>query len=124
MTATMTTELLGLQPFVPSGPDFEGARALFRDLGFKEMWSGGDYVGFQQGAARFILQKYNDAHFASNLMIRIDVPNVDAWYAEVAALSLPAKHKGLRINPPKDFSWGREVHFIDPAGVCWHVGAV
>jgi hypothetical protein len=21
-----------------------------------------------------------------------------------------------------EFPWGREVHFIDLAGVCWHVG--
>jgi hypothetical protein len=28
----------------------------------------------------------------------------------------------LRITPPTDFAWGREVNFIDLAGVCWHVG--
>ncbi|MEO5760754.1 MAG: bleomycin resistance protein, partial [Vicinamibacteria bacterium] len=61
MTLTMTTEMLSLQPFVPSGPDFEGARALFLVLGFEEIWSSGGYVGFRQGAARFILQDFNDA---------------------------------------------------------------
>jgi hypothetical protein len=28
----------------------------------------------------------------------------------------------FRIKPPADFPWGREVNFIDLAGVCWHVG--
>jgi hypothetical protein len=27
----------------------------------------------------------------------------------------------VRTKRPTDFPWGREVHIIDPAGVCWHV---
>jgi hypothetical protein len=34
-----------------------------------------------------------------------------------------ARFSGFRLKPPTDFPWGREVHFIDLAGVCWHVGA-
>jgi hypothetical protein len=25
------------------------------------------------------------------------------------------------LKPPTDYAWGREVHIIDPGGVCWHV---
>jgi hypothetical protein len=118
----MNTTPVGLLPFVPSGGDFEKSRALFHALGFVEEWAGGGYVGFAHGPARFILQDFNDATFASNLMIKIEVADLDAWWREVEPMDLPGRFPGLRIKPPFDFPWGREVHFIDLAGVCWHVG--
>ena len=111
-----------LAPFVPSGSDYEASRRLFADLGFEEHWESGGYAGFRNGDARFILQKFDDAHFAENFMVRIDVENLDAWWAEVAGKELEKKYPRFRIKPPADFPWGREVNFIDLAGVCWHVG--
>jgi hypothetical protein len=116
------SKLLGLLPFVPSGRDFDRSRTLFRELGFSELWSAHGYVGLQCGAARFILQALDEPAFAANLMIRVDVDDLDAWWQEVSAKDLPRQFSGFRINPPADFPWGREVHFIDLAGVCWHVG--
>ena len=34
---------------------------------------------------------------------------------------LEETYPAFRMKSPTDFPWGREVHFIDPAGVCWHV---
>jgi len=56
-------------------------------------------------------------------MIRIDVDDLDAWWQETLVKNLPLRFAGFRINPPAEFPWGREVHFIDLAGVCWHVGS-
>jgi hypothetical protein len=28
---------------------------------------------------------------------------------------------GVKFRPPTEFPWGREIHIIDLAGVCWHV---
>src|SRR5262245_17529969 len=116
------SEALGLVPFVPSGKDFDGSRALFQALGFQELWAADGYVGFRSGGAKFILQKFDDEAFASNLMIRVDVPDLDAWWSETEAKRLDSRFPGFRIKPPTDFPWGRESHFIDLAGVCWHVG--
>jgi len=113
---------LGLAPFVPSGGDFQGSRALFLALGFEELWSADEYIGFRSGGAKFILQNFNRAEFASNLMIRLDVPDLDAWWAEVEGKHLDSHFPGFQIKPPTSFPWGRESHFIDLAGVCWHVG--
>jgi hypothetical protein len=113
----------GLLPFVPSGPSFDGSRAFFRELGFREEWSAGGYAGFQHGAARFILQELDNEAFASNLMIRIDVGDLDAWWTRTSAKQLEARFPGVRAKPPTEFPWGREVHLIDLAGVCWHVGS-
>ncbi len=112
-----------LLPFIPGGLDFAQSRALFRELGFVELWEGGDYVGFQHGAARFILQNYHNAAFAEQLMLKLEVPDLDAWWAEIEPKQLADRFPGVRIKPPTTFPWGREVNFIDLAGVCWHVGA-
>ncbi len=37
------------------------------------------------------------------------------------ALDLPSKYPGVRTKAPTDYTWGREVHLIDPGGVCWHI---
>src|SRR5688572_22657204 len=114
-------DAIGLVPFVPGGKDFAKSRELFRDLGFRELWSNDGYVGFANGAARFILQDLDLPSFASNLMIAIEVSDLDAWWAEINAKQLHDRHPGFQLRPPHAFPWGREVHFIDLAGVCWHV---
>lgn len=111
-----------LRPFVPSGKDFEESRRLFRELGFEEEWAGDGYAGLRNGDARFILQKFDVRSFAENFMVRLDVADLDAWFAAVAAKGLEAKFPGFRISPPVEQPWGREVTFVDPAGVCWLVG--
>jgi catechol 2,3-dioxygenase-like lactoylglutathione lyase family enzyme len=113
---------VSLAPFIPSGRDYNASRQLFAELGFDEVWESDGYAGFRNGMAQFVLQRFDNAVFAGNLMIRINVPNLDTWWAAVSAKNLPARYPGVRIKPPTQFAWGREVHFIDLAGVCWHVG--
>lgn len=114
---------LSLIPFIPSGKDYEVGRRLFVDLGFEEVWENGGYAGFKSGHAEFILQNFADEAFAANLMIKMVVPDLDRWWEVVSGMRLDRTYPGFRINPPADFPWGREIHFIDLAGVCWHVGA-
>ena len=109
-------------PFVPGGKDFDRSRSLFRELGFEETWENDGYAGFRAGGAQFILQDLDHPGFASNMMIRIEVADLDRWWAEVQKKALPVAYPEFRIKPPLEFPWGREVHFIDLAGVCWHVG--
>ena len=110
--------LRSLQPFIPGGKDFAKSRALFKALGFEERWSSDGVVGFALGPAAFILQDMDMPEVAAQMMVRIDVDDLDAWWgANEAALS------DVKSKPPTQFPWGREVHFIDFAGVCWHVGA-
>lgn len=112
---------LSLLPFVPSGGDYEASRRLFTELGFDEEWENNGYAGFRNGNAAFILQRFDDQAFASNFMVKIVVEDLDAWWAAVSAKQLETAYPSFRIKPPTDFPWGREVNFIDLAGVCWHV---
>ena len=115
-------QALSLLPFVPSGKNYDVSRRLFGDLGFQETWEHDGYAGFRNGDAQFILQRFDDEAFASNFMVRLNVRDLDSWWQAVSQKNLDKTYPGFRINPPKDFPWGREVHFIDTAGVCWHVG--
>ena len=111
-----------LLPFVPSGKDYDASRRLFVELGFDELWENSGYAGFRNGNAQFILQKFENREFAENFMVRLNVPDLDAWWEAVSSKELHKTYPGFRISAPKEFPWGREVNFIDPAGVCWHVG--
>ena len=111
-----------LLPFVPSGSDYDASRQLFKDLGFEEMWEHDGYAGFRNGAAQFILQRYDNQAFAENFMVRLNVADLDAWWLAISQKQLEKIYPAFRIKPPQDFPWGREVNFIDLAGVCWHVG--
>ena len=115
-------DAVSLLPFVPSGKDYNGSRRLFADLGFEEIWENDGYAGFRNGGAQFILQKFDNREFAENFMVRLNVPDLDAWWQVVSGRELEMKYPGLRISPPSKKPWGREANFIDPAGVCWHVG--
>ena len=112
-------KFISLQPFVPSGQDFEGSKQLFQELGFTVNWDAGDYIGLQRDDCKFILQKFNNKEFAENFMISVGVSNVDEFWKEVNEKQL-AKKFGIRLGNPTEQPYGREVNIIDIAGVCWH----
>jgi catechol 2,3-dioxygenase-like lactoylglutathione lyase family enzyme len=110
-----------LVPFVPSGPDFETALAFFTDLGFETVWRHDGLAGLRFGGAYFMLQDIDIPVWQENQMHVIEVDDLDIYWAEIDALDLPAKYASVRLKPPTDYPWGREVHVVDPAGVCWHL---
>lgn len=112
-------KFISLEPFVPSGSNFELSKQLFQELGFTINWDAGDYSGFQRDDCKFILQKYDNKSFAENLMLSISVSNVDEFWKDVNEKKLTEKF-GIKIGKPTNQSYGREVNIIDLAGVCWH----
>lgn len=115
------TQATALVPFLPSGPDFALALRFFETIGFARKWESGDCVGLGFGGASFILQKYDSKEWAENQMVVIEVKDLEGYWQELDALKLAENFAGTKIKPPTDFPWGREIHLIDPAGVCWHV---
>ncbi|HLG41244.1 MAG TPA: hypothetical protein VI461_16305 [Chitinophagaceae bacterium] len=112
-------KFLSLQPFVPSGSNFEGSKQFFVALGFAVRWDAGDYVAFEKDGCKFILQKFGNKEFAENFMLTVGVTNADEFRQEVLDKQLPEKF-GIRIGEVTDMPYGREVNIIDMAGVCWH----
>jgi hypothetical protein len=117
MKATATT----LYPFVPSGPDFARSLAFFEAIGFEKLWGAEGLVGLRFGGAYFLLQDIDVPEWQQNQMITFEVDDLDLYWSELDALDLPASFEGVRVKPPTGFPWGRELHIIDPGGVCWHV---
>jgi hypothetical protein len=112
-------KFLSLEPFIPSGDNFENAKQLFQELGFKVSWDAGGFVGFERDGCKFILQNYNNEEFAHNLMINIKVSNAQEFWTFVTEKKLVERF-GIRVSKPKQQPYGIEVNIVDMAGVCWH----
>jgi len=117
----MKTRATTLYPFVPSGANFNAALAFFAQLGFAKEWEHDGLAGLRFGDAYFILQDIDVPEWQRNQMITFEVTDLDAYWSELGATGLPGAFAGVKLRPPTQFAWGREIHIIDPAGVCWHV---
>ena len=112
-------KLLSLEPFVPSGKDFEASKQLFLGLGFQIRWNAGGMVGFERDGCKFILQHFDNAVFAENFMLSVQVDDVASFRKQVIDDKLPEKF-GIRVSAVTQQPYGKEVNLIDIAGVCWH----
>ena len=112
-------KFFSLEPFVPSGRNFEASKQFFQELGFNINWDAGDYTGFQKDDCKFILQKFDNREFAENFMLSVKISNADEFWKQVNEKQLSQKF-GIRLGNPTDMPYGREVNIIDLAGVCWH----
>ena len=117
----MKTRATTLYPFFPSGTDFSKSLAFFEALGFEKLWQQNGLAGLRFGAAYFLLQDIDVPEWQSNQMITFEVDDLDAYWLELEAQNLPDSFVGVKLRPPTEFPWGREIHIIDPGGVCWHV---
>lgn len=114
-------KLLDLKPFVPAGGDFGASRRFFLDLGFRENWGTDGLCELQMGEVRFLLQDYENRELQDNLMMYVIVDDLDAFWSHLEHTGVRERYDGVRAKEPTVFPWGvREVHLIDPAGVCWH----
>lgn len=103
-------------PIVPAGDDLDAVAAFYEEkLGFKRQWEGGGFVGLAYGDVQIMLQQFGDEQFCHNYMFRIQVQNIDAYYACLRELRVPG------LGPLENKPWGSyEFHLADPAGVCVH----
>ncbi len=118
--------LRGLKPFIPSGSDFAAAKAFFQDLGFTLRWERAGLAEFAFEDVAFLLQDFHNREMQENLMLFVPVEDLDAWWRRhVQESKVLERYAGVRAKEPTRYPWGqREVQVIDPAGVCWHFGAV
>ena len=117
----MKTRAVALHPFVPSGPQFKVTLAFLAELGFEKTWEDGGLAGLRYGGANCILQDIDVPQWQANQMLTIEVEDLDAYWSELEPKDLPTRFPGAKLRPPTDFAWGREIHIVDPGGVCWHV---
>ena len=110
-----------LKPFIPSGPDFAKTKSFFVDLGFTVDWEAHGLAQLSRAGVTFLLQDFHNKEMQENLMMYVSVEDLDDWWHQIQASGVLEKYEGVRAKQPTDYPWGqREVHLIDPAGVCWH----
>ena len=107
------------RPFLPA-KDLAKSRAFYEALGFTKLLDS-EVAIFSIGATAFILQDYDPGEAASYMM-QLMVDDLDAWWAHIEALDLPAKFGVPKPRPPAMQPWGlRLAYVVDPAGVLWHI---
>jgi hypothetical protein len=119
MTVPSGTEIG--RPFVPA-IDFEISKKFYETLGFAKQFENSDIAAFAIGSGGFLLQNYYQKDWADNFMMQLLVDDLDAWWAHIQTLDLPARFGVVAPRAPEMQPWGlRESTLIDPAGVCWHI---
>jgi uncharacterized glyoxalase superfamily protein PhnB len=102
--------------------EFAKSQAFYLALGF-EMTLDGEVAIFSAGeAGGFILQNFYVPEWAGNFMMQLMVADLGAWWARIAALTLPERFGVAPPKPPEMQPWGLHVaYLVDPSGVLWHV---
>lgn len=109
-----------LRPFVPSGEDYRLAQNFFQDLGFEKVYADDGISIFKMGEQEFFLQNFHNQEFQDNYMMELAVEDLDGWWHHIQ--QKVAKQYPVRVKEPTVYPWGkREIHLIDPSGVCWHI---
>ena len=108
-----------LNAFLPA-KDYETSVSFYEALGFDLMWKVDALCEFHAGRFSFFVQNAYRKEWAENMMLSM-VCNVDNWWAHLEELDLERRFPGVKRRDPTVYPWDmREVHLIDPAGVCWH----
>src|SRR5262245_9334176 len=84
------------RPFLPSR-DFELSKKFYEAVGFQKLLDG-EVAIFRVGGGEFILQRYFQKEWAENFMMQLMVDDLDAWWAHIVSLDLPAR---FAVQPPK-----------------------
>jgi predicted enzyme related to lactoylglutathione lyase len=118
MSTPSGTELV--RPFLPTR-DFELSKRFYEALGFTKVLDS-EVAIFNTGSGGFILQRLYTAAWAEMCMMQLMVDDLDAWWAHISSLDLPAQFSVPAPKPPAVQPWGlRVAYIVDPAGVLWHI---
>ncbi|MEF3305820.1 hypothetical protein [Paenibacillus sp. GYB003] len=110
-----------LRPFIPSGDNYELAQRFFKELGFTKLYADAGLSIFRVGEQEFFLQNIHNRELQDNYMLELVVERLDEWWSRIEAMAKSGEFP-MKAKEPTLYPWGkREIHLIDPAGVCWHI---
>jgi hypothetical protein len=109
-----------VRAFLPAR-DFAASKSFYETLGFTKLLDG-DVAIFEAGAGGFLLQNRYEREWAQNCMMQLMVDDLDAWWAHIESLDLPARFDVRSPRPPAVQPWGLRVAYLfDPSGILWHI---
>lgn len=112
----MDPSIKKLVVYVPA-QDFEVSKAFYSALGFELTEGFGDTTDCRLGGAVFRLQNYYVKDWANNFMIKLDVDDVDAWYAHIKRVLDQGHYGSARMAKPEMVGDTKVLHVVDPSGV-------
>jgi uncharacterized glyoxalase superfamily protein PhnB len=108
------------RPFQPTQA-FDRSKGFYEALGFEKVLDS-EVAIFNAGSGGFILQRGYQKDWAENCMMQLMVDDLDAWWAHLQALDLPARFGVQAPKAPAMQPWGLRVAYVfDPSGILWHV---
>lgn len=111
-----------ISTFVPGGNQYETGLKFYQAIGFEVEWKSEGLAQLNRDGCRFLLQNFHSEEMQKNFMMTLEVEDLDAWWGHLQGLNLEQNFPGAKAKAPADYPWGRrEIHLIDPAGVCWHI---
>lgn len=110
-----------IRPFI-GAENFKLSQSFYRDLGFQESIISDTLSYFNTNGLGFYLQKAYVKDWIDNSMIFLEVDDVARYWKELLALNLTNKYKNVRLEPIREYDWGRECFVHDPSGILWHIG--
>ena len=114
--------IVALKAFVPA-KDYDLSTKFYQDLGFSVVWESPEVKEMKVGSYSFLLQNYYQEDWANNFMLHLMVEDLDAWWHHISEEKLSERYQGVKAKAPNEYPWGlREIHLIDPTGICWHIG--
>lgn len=117
----MEHKAISIRPFI-GAKNFELSRNFYRDLGFQETILSHNMAVFKTDGIAFYLQDAYVQDWVDNSMIFLEVEDITRYWNELLALRLPTKYKSVKLNPIKEYDWGKECFIHDPSGILWHIG--
>ena len=109
-----------LRAMVPAR-DFALSQRFYADLGFTREFVQGGLAGFRLGSSAFLLQDFYVEQLASNFVLHLVLPDLDAFWHSIQQQGLAARY-GVRAEPPALRPWGLvDMTLIDPSGVLWRI---
>lgn len=112
----MAPSIKELVVYVPS-QNFELSKSFYSALGFELTEGFGDTMDCRLGGAVFRLQNYYVKDWANNFMMKLDVEDVDAWYAHVKDVLDQGEYGSARMAEPEMVGDTKVLHVVDPSGV-------
>lgn len=118
---TIPTGSEAARPFLPAR-DLAQSIRFYQALGFETLLAAEDVAIFGVGTGGFLLQRRYVQAWAENCMMQLMVDDLDAWWAHIVGLDLPAQFGVRAPSAPAMQPWGlRIAYLVDPSGVLWHV---
>ena len=110
-----------IRPFLPC-QDRAASTRFYEALGLKKLAVGDDVAIFSAGSGGFLLTDSHHGSLGGMFMMQLMVDDVDAWWAHIDGLDLPAAFGVPAPRAPALQPWGLRIAFVvDPSGILWHV---